>query len=169
VQELFGKLHGMLQRALAQTQQQQQQQQQGSHNGTGRQQQHVRFDRWGNAEEDDDEDYLYLDAGNRSPTYKASIRQQRSGSKSSSEWGVLRLLLDCQEAMSRPGGGFGNVAAAGGQQDEVGWEGALRQQQQQQGGGRGPWQWGNGVDSRNAGAADSSISVGRKRERSDRR
>jgi hypothetical protein len=176
VQELFGKLHGRLQQSLAQAQQQQ-----GSSSGSGRQQQqqqqHVRFDRWGDAVDDGvEEDYQYLDAGNRSPTYKASIRQQRNGSSGSSEWGVLRLLLDCQEAMRRSGEAADDAtAAAGGQQAAGGQEGGAarqqQQQQQQQGGVPLQWQWGNGAGG-NSGAAAGSVGVvggSRKRERSERR
>jgi hypothetical protein len=174
VEELFGKLHSRLQQALEQTQQQQPA-------GNNRQlPQHVRFDRWGDEDEDDE----YLDASNRSPTYKASIRQQRNGSRSSNsrggggKWGTLELLLDCQEAIHRSGDVSGDgaprAAAAGGLQVEGGWQGDSGRQQQQRrgkgaGGGGQQWKWGNGADRAGVAAAGSGGMGGsRKRERWER-
>ncbi|WIA10156.1 hypothetical protein OEZ85_010360 [Tetradesmus obliquus] len=170
VEELFGKLHGRLQQALEQAQQQQQQQPQQQ------QQQQVRVRRrWGEDGDEYSDDDDYLDASNRSPTYKASIRQQRSGgSNGGSQWGLLELLLDCQEAMQRPGTAADDAppaaAAAGG-----GWEADLAWQPQQYAGGSaaaggGQWQWSSGAERGNGAAAGSGGMGGsRKRERWQRR
>jgi hypothetical protein len=107
VQVAFGKAYGRLQQALAQAQQQH-----NSSDGTGReqqQQQQVQFEHRRDAD-NDDKDELSLDAGNNS------------------EWGALGRLMNCQQALQRPG----DAAAARGQQTGGGLKHGVPRQQQQQ-------------------------------------
>lgn len=150
VEELFKKLHQRLADALEDVQQGN-----GGSNGTVATNSQARSSRGGSSNSssshrkfgDEDDEWGY-DAGNRSPTYQAGIRQRRGNAAGCepSQFGLLEMLLDCRGALDRAGS---SQAAAGA---------AVEQNGSSRGGQAGQWQWGDGR------AGTSGAGASRKRE-----